>query len=173
MAVESTYPLVPVPSPGAPGFVEGEGVSPATFFDFIGIGVLTPFQRGANDFVNGGGVAFLQSMIGEVLGVRGDSDFTQGELPWRTEFGSLLHHLRHQNNDEVLAELGQVHVVDALARWIPQIRVKAVDISKEKGPGGEETVLLIILRYDVIGLNQAGNEVLIPDVEQTVTLQAA
>ncbi len=173
MAVESTYPLVSVPASPSPGFTEGEGFSPATFADFIGIGILTPFQRAANDFVNGGGTKFLQSMIGQVLAVRSDSDFTSGELPWRTEFGSILHHLRHQSNDEVREELAQVHVADALARWIPQIRLKAVVVSAEQGPDGRNNVLRIVLRYDVIGLNQAGNEVLIPDVDQTVTLQAA
>jgi uncharacterized protein len=62
----------------------------------------------------------------------GSSDFTQGELPWRTEFGSLLHLLCHQKNDRVLQELARVYVVDALKRWEPRVVVTSVQIAREQ-----------------------------------------
>lgn len=142
--------------------------------DFIGFGILTPFRRGAADFVAGGGVELVQSMVGQVLGTRAGSDFTQGEVPWRGDFGSLLHFLRHQKNDQIRAELGRIYVVEALSRWVPQIRVKDVEITRELGPDQtqERNVLAIGLVYDIIGLRQAGNDVLVPDVSQAVTLAA-
>ncbi len=175
MATESTYTLIPdAPTPS--GVAVGEAAKvPAGFPDFIGFGILTPFRRGAADFVAGGGLELLQSHIGQVLATRAGSDFTQGELPWRGDFGSLLHLLRHQNNTQVLEELARIYVAEALARWVPQIRLKDVTITRELGPDQtrERNVLAIRLVYDVIGLRQAGNEVLVPGVLQTVTLSAA
>ena len=144
------------------------------FPDFLGFGILTPFRRGAADFVAGGGEEIIRSMVGQVLGTRAGSDFTEGELPWRGDFGSLLHLLKHQNNTQVLEELGRIRVAEALSRWIPQIRLKEVVITRELGPDQtrERNVLVIALVYDIIGLRQAGNEVLVPNVRQTVRLAA-
>ena len=148
---------------------------PSGFSDFIGFGILTPFRRGPADFVAGGGVELVQSMVGQVLGTRSGSDFTEGELPWRGDFGSLLHLIRHQKNDQIREELARIYVVEALSRWIPQIRVNDVEITQELGPGEtrERNVLVIRIVYDIIGLRQAGNEVLVPNVSQTVRLAAA
>lgn len=140
--------------------------------NFIGFGILTPFRRGPADFVAGGNLEILQSMISQVLGTKSGSDFTQGELAWRDDFGSLLRLLKNQNNDLVRAELARVYVVDALARWIPQIRIKDVEISRQVGPQGEENILAIRMVYDVIGINRPGNVVLLPDVVQVVLLAA-
>ncbi len=171
MPSELTYPIAPAAAPGessqsTPGF------SPVQFVDFIGFGIITPFRRGSNDFVSSGNLPFLQSLISQVLGTASDSDYTQGELPWRTEFGSLVHFIRHQTNNDVAAELGRVYVADALARWVPQIRLNRINVEKKKGPDGRLTVLLISLNYDVIGINRPGNDVLIPNVNQSVALAA-
>ena len=96
------------------------------------------------------------------------SDFTQGELPWNTAFGSLLHLLRHQKNDAVLQELARVHVVDALKRWEPRVRVTSVQVTRERQEG--ENVLSIRIRYDVISANVPGNNVILPGLEQTVVV---
>jgi uncharacterized protein len=90
--------------------------------EFLGFGLLRPFRRDQKaDFAAAGGGALIRSAVGQILGTVGSSDFTQGELPWRTEFGSLLHLLRHQKNDRVLQELARVYVVDALKRWEPRV----------------------------------------------------
>ncbi len=98
----------------------------------------------------------------------GSSDFTQGELPWRTEFGSLLHLLRHQKNDRVLQELARVYVVDALKRWEPRVVVTAVQVAREQQDG--ENVLAVRLRYNVISTNVPGNNVILSGIEQTVRM---
>jgi phage baseplate assembly protein W len=96
----------------------------------------------------------------------GASDFTQGEIPWRTDFGSLLHLLRHQKNDRVLEELGRVYVVDALKRWEPRVIVTSVQVAREEHDG--ENVLAIRLRYNLISSNVPGNNVVLSGIEQTV-----
>ena len=77
--------------------------------EFLGFALLRPFRRDLrSDLAAAGGADVIKSAVGQVLGTVGASDFTQGELPWRTDFGSLLHLLRHQKNDRVLQELARV-----------------------------------------------------------------
>jgi phage baseplate assembly protein W len=111
-------------------------------------------------------------MIGQVLGTMAGSDYTEGEIPWRSDFGSLLHLLRHRNNDPVTAELARVYIGEALARWIPQIRLIDVRTEKRKGPEGEENVLEVRIKYRIVGIQQAGNEVLGQPISQSVYLPA-
>ena len=135
--------------------------------EFLGFGLLRPFRRDQKaDFAAAGGDALIRSAVGQILGTVGSSDFTQGELPWRTEFGSLLHLLRHQKNDRVLQELARVYVVDALKRWEPRVVVTSIQVAREQQDG--ENVLAIRLRYNVISTNVPGNNVILSGVEQTV-----
>jgi uncharacterized protein len=137
--------------------------------DFLGFGLLRPFRRDLrSDFAAAGGEQVIRSAVGQILGTVGASEVTDGELPWRTEFGSLLTRLRHQRNDYVLQELARVYVVDALQRWEPRVRVTEVGVTRERQDG--ENVLAIRLRYDVIESNAPGNNVLLAGIEQTVTL---
>jgi phage baseplate assembly protein W len=135
--------------------------------EFLGFGLLRPFRRDRKaDFAAAGGEALLRSAVGQILGTMASSDFTQGELPWRTEFGSLLHLLRHQKNDAVLQELARVYVVDALKRWEPRVQLTSVQVTRERDRG--ENVLAIRLRYNIISANVPGNNVLIEGVEQAL-----
>jgi phage baseplate assembly protein W len=137
--------------------------------EFLGFGLLRPFRRDRKaDFAAAGGEALVRSAVGQILGTMASSDFTQGELPWRTEFGSLLHLLRHQKNDAVLQELARVHVADAMKRWEPRVQLTSVQVTRERDRG--ENVLAIRLRYNIISANVPGNNVLVAGVEQTVTL---
>ncbi|MBI3184814.1 MAG: GPW/gp25 family protein [Myxococcales bacterium] len=135
--------------------------------ELLGNGLLRPFRRDAkSDWAAAGGEALVRSSVGQVLGTMAASDFTQGEVPWNTSFGSLLHLLKHQKNDAVLQELARVHVVDALKRWEPRVRVTSVQVSRERQNG--ENVLSIRVRYDLIDRQVPGNNVLLAGLEQTV-----
>ena len=135
--------------------------------EFLGFGLLRPFRRDRKaDFAAARGEALVRSAVGQILGTMASSDFTQGELPWRTEFGSLLHLLRHQKNDAVLQELARVHVADALKRWDPRVQLTSVQVTRERDRG--ENVLAIRLRYNIISANVPGNNVLLADVAQTI-----
>ena len=132
--------------------------------DLIGYGPLRPFQRGARDFVAGGGADAVKSAVGQILGTLGGSEYTQGEIPWRPELGSLLHLLRHQKNDVALQELARVYVTDALQRWEPRVRVTGVKVTRERQEGKD--VLAIRVRYGIVSTN--ASQVSIANVEQIV-----
>ena len=134
---------------------------------FLGFGLVRPFQRDLrSDFAAAGGEQLIRSAVGQILGTVGASDYTQGEVPWRTTFGSLLHVLRHQRNDHVLQELARVYVIDALKRWEPRVVVTSVQIMREQLEG--ENVLAIRVRYDIVSTNTPGNNVILPGIDQTV-----
>lgn len=135
--------------------------------EFLGFGLTRPFQRdGRADWAAAGGEQLVRSAVGQVLGTIGASEIIPGEVPWRTDFGSLLHRLRHQKNDGVLQELGRVYVVDALKRWEPRVVVTNVRITREQHDG--ENVLAIRLRYDVTSTNLPGNSVILSGIDQIV-----
>jgi uncharacterized protein len=95
-------------------------------------GLLTPFRRDRKrDFASGEGDELLASKVEQVLATEGSTLRSTGELPWRTAFGTPLEQLRHQRNDEVLAELGRVYVRDALQRWLPAARVVAILVQQD------------------------------------------
>lgn len=170
MPVSVSFPLLPelpaAPPSSAPG-AELEGPARGTGNEFLGFGLLRPFRRDLKaDFAADGGERLIRSAVGQILGTMAGSDFTQGELAWRTEFGSLLHLLRHQKNDAVLQELARVYVVDALKRWEPRVVVTSVNVTRERQDG--ENVLALRLRYNVISTNVPGNNVLLEGIEQVV-----
>jgi len=134
--------------------------------EHLGYGLVAPFRRDKKrDFAAAGGEELVRSSVMQVLGTVGASDFTQGEIPWRTEMGSLLSLLRHKKNDIILRELARVYVRDALRRWEPRIVVTGMDIQRLDPDGNK---LSIRLRYQVIQHNVSGNRVLLGPLEQTV-----
>jgi len=158
-------PEQPAPSPTAPF----ERAPARAGSEFLGHGILRPFQRDRrSDFAAAGGEALVRSAVGQILGTMAASDFTQGELPWRTEFGSLLHLLRHQKNDAVLQELARVHVADALKRWEPRVQLTSVHVTRERDRG--DNVLAVRVRYNLISANTPGNNVILAGMEQVVVL---
>lgn len=95
-------------------------------------GLLTPLRRDQKrDFASGRGPELLRSKVIQALATEGETPRSTGELPWRTAFGSGLHLLRHQGNDDVLASLAQVYVRDALQRWVPEIELVAVTVMRQ------------------------------------------
>lgn len=136
----------------------------------LGFGLLRPLRRDRKaDFAADGDDAVVRSAVGQVLATRASSEISQGEIPWRPEFGSLLYLLRHQKNDSVLQELARVYVVDALKRWEPRVIVKTVSVTRETQEG--DNILAVRLGYSLISRNVSGNQVLVPSVEQTVLVR--
>lgn len=177
MAVtEYTWPLATTPAPGIPADV---AVSPLDRVISVGAqahlgsGLLRPFRRDKkNDFANANGLALVKASVGQVLGTHASSDYTTGELPWRPEFGSLVHLLRHRLNDEGQQELARFYVLEALQTWEPRVLLKRASITQEKSPEGENTVLVVRIVYDVIQTNVDANQVVLPDVEQVQQIAA-
>ena len=96
-------------------------------------GLLTPFRRDRkHDFASGSGEKLLRSKVIQALMTEGATPLSSGELPWRTNFGSALALLRHQRNDAVLKELARVCGRDALAMWVPSVRLVALEVVQEE-----------------------------------------
>jgi len=97
-----------------------------------GRSLLTPFRRDRKrDIASGSGAELLRSKVVQALATEGETPQSSGELPWRTDFGSGLHLLRHQRNDEILGELARVYVRDALSKWVPEAEVVSVEASRD------------------------------------------
>ncbi len=80
--------------------------------------LLTPFRRDKKrDPAHGSGTELLKSKITQALMTQGETPYSSGEMPWRTEFGAAMQMLQHQQNDDVLVELARVYVKDAIERW--------------------------------------------------------
>ena len=122
-----------------------------------GVGPLSPFRRDQrNDFVSGSGAALLSSEIAQVLGTRADDGRMSGELPWRTDFGSLLHTIQFDNIDETMAALIRSRVAGALAHWLPQVKVKRVSLARVKNAYGD-IVAKCGITYDVVSVPGSNN----------------
>ncbi len=138
----------------------------------LGFGLVRPFRRdGRSDFVAQSGADLVRACIGQILGTlcSNDAGTTQGELPWRTDFGSLLALLRHRNfGDPATQQLARVYVAQAITRWEPRVRVKRVSVSSDTAPGGGLS-LVIRLSYEILA-GGAGNQVFVPDVAQVVVV---
>ena len=105
-------------------------------------GLLAPLRRDQKrDFASGSGADLLRAKVVQVLFTEGSTARTSGELPWRTAFGSGIHLLRHERNDEVLRELALVRVRDGLARWAPGVQVTELSVTRQ------DATLTIRLRY--------------------------
>lgn len=122
--------------------------------DFLGKGLVAPLVRDGNgDFKSASGLELIGSSVFTILGTIAQSDFTLGELPWRTEFGSLLTQLRHRNNDAIQREFADALVVQALKEQEPRISVAETEIVSE------ENRLSIKVKSRLIGFNVEDNKI--------------
>jgi phage baseplate assembly protein W len=138
-----------------------------TFKAFLGYGPIRPFRRdGRGDIAHAGGVTLVRSCVGQVLGTRASSEFVQGEIPWRPEFGSLLYLLRHRKNNTALGELARAWAQDALRTWEPRVRVTSVR------PFRQGRALYARVVFDIIDRNVAGNNVLVAGLEIILPIAA-
>lgn len=115
-------------------------------------GLLFPLQRdGRGDFLTSKNLnELIVAAIKQVLGVRGAGPVTQGELPWRTQFGSQTYRLRHSNNDEALVDIVKYFVLDALAKFETRILLLDTQITQETAPGfGPKSVLRVKVKYRI------------------------
>lgn len=137
---------------------------------FLGFGLVRPFVRDQKgDFATGEAEVLVRACVGQVLGTRGRNEKAEGEVPWRTDFGSLLYTLRHAPNDPVTTALAQTYIQDALARWEPRVRLRAVTYRTEKSRSdvkGGDDVLVASLVYDLVD----GGAVIQTNIQQDVRL---
>lgn len=131
---------------------------------FLGTGLLRPFRRDQkSDFASGSGLDNVKACVGQVLGTRATSAMAVGEVPWRSDFGSRLHLLRHKGNKETLGDLAVVMIEEALLRWEPRARVTLAEVV----PQANARVLLLRVRFNIV--DQSGR-VVTPDQSTDVPI---
>ena len=173
MVVSATWPLAPAPTPPSPTppSVSGVGIAtiPAGARVYLGTCVLRPFRRDEkNDFANDSGAALVAASVVQVLGTICDSGATRGELPWRTEFGSVIELLRHRNANEILEDLANIYVFEALQRWEPRAIVRDTQMLSEIIEGEAHVTLRVI--FDVAATNTPGSEIVARDLSVSLAL---
>ena len=105
-------------------------------------GLITPFQRDRKqDFAFCTGTRLALSNVEQVLMTQGATSSGAGELPWRCEFGSPLHILRHAPADQATQALARSYIETAFAQWLPELHLVSVTVSVEN------TQLRIYIRF--------------------------
>lgn len=140
-------PVVRTPPPAVVGEEQPYAPSESAATIVLGRGVVGPFQRdGRGDWATAEGEALVRANVEQILGTMCSSGRSHGELPWRPEFGSLVYMLRHGQNDDVLKELAQQYVVDALELWEPRVKIRKSRITNDPEAGKLE----IFVVYDIV-----------------------
>ena len=167
----SSWPLIPDVIPPAPVPPTLPAPIPAPRFEFspFGVGLIRPFQRDQkNDFAWAKDATLVIAAVGQILGTLCSSEFSEGELPWRPEFGSLLHLLRHRPNSPAINELAHTYVIDALQRWERRIVVTKTEVGKSLDEQGGFNSLVIKVRFNFIDFTTGS--VIFTDLEATVNV---
>ena len=165
----STWPLAdPTIPPVGPEAPSAPAIRPFSALDHFGKGLIHPFRRDKKgDFANQSGPELVKSAVSQILGTFASSDISEGEVPWRPDFGSLLYLLRHQPNNAMLQELARIHVAEAVGRWEPRVRITDVRTSKTKTNTSDDT-LEIAVRFNFIDLNTG--KVVFENLEMTIQI---
>lgn len=127
----------------------------ATPTDILLRGLAFPFTREATDFAVAESVDQVQQDIAMALTT------PRGTLPWRPDFGSDLHRLRHSNS-QAAAGIASNFVARCLERWVPYVRLQATSVSIEGG------ALRLNVVYRIVTGPLAQNEA----IKQSVTVSA-
>lgn len=169
----TSWPLIDGGTETAPQTVPPTGpkaipTKSAEFAPF-GYGLIRPFKRDQkSDFAAGQGAALVIAAMGQILGTVASSEFSQGELPWRPEFGSLIHLLRHRPNTAALDELAHQYIIDALARWERRIVITDSSVDRSFDVEGGLNSLTIRVRFNFVDL--ASSAVVFRDLETSITI---
>lgn len=132
-----------------------------------GVGLTRPLRRDKRqDFASASGVELVAAAVGQVLGTVCASESTGGELPWRTEFGSLLQLLRLSNASPALVEKARAFVALALQRWEPRAQVQQVRVLREQRPEG--IALAIRVTWNLVG--RGTDRIVVPGLETEIAL---
>ena len=142
-------------------------------FDFLGKGLKYPFRFQS---VSGGTEVsaatsrehdHIQESILQILGTR------PSERLMNPEFGSMLHNLVFEQNDEVLKGLIRHYVIDAIKRWEKRVVITGV-IFDDALQNINRNLLLVYISYTVVQ-SQVEGSLVYPfwrEFGRTVTLNA-
>ncbi len=116
--------------------------------DFLGVGWKTPLQINARGGIaKTGGEQKIKESIITILGT------AEGERVMRPTFGSKLHTLVFEPNNQITLELARHYATEALTLWEPRIEVSNVIVKSEPGHGR----ILIEVAYRIRDTNSPQN----------------
>ncbi len=118
-----------------------EGSVPASAGTLTGLAF--PLQRESRDLRSATTEELVRASIVQILGTRADDGRAHGELPWRPDFGSLLHRLQYMPVDDAFAALVETRVIGALSQWEPRIRVTKTVVERVDTEGGVRAVVQV------------------------------
>lgn len=110
--------------------------------NFIGNGITLPLELVSGRPPLKTGFDLIKSSIKMIL------DWSFGSRPFLSEFGSRLNELLEEPNDDILQNVAQVFVKDAISTWEKRIELISADISRNN-----DTTLSITLVYRVVNSN--------------------
>lgn len=125
-------------------------------FDFLGKGLKYPFRFQS---VSGGTEVsaatsrehdHIRESILQILGTR------PGERLMNPEFGSRLHDLVFEQNDEVLKGLIRHYLIDAIKRWEKRVVITGVSFAGV-AKNTDQNMLFIHISYRLIRSQEEGN----------------
>lgn len=122
---------------------------------FLGHGIPRPFRRdGKGDYVNVSSVPLVEAAIGQVVATQAQSGKNHGELPWRPEFGSRVHLLRHAPNNAALDPIADTYVAMAIERWEKRVIVNEVRVGRTETSDGGLNTMELHINYSIAGRTQ-------------------
>lgn len=175
MPTSYSWPLLPDAAPAAPTPTQAAEVSATQAAaatsrglpSFLGTGIMRPFRRDEkNDFAVGAGVDLVKSRIGQIIGTKANSATTPGELPWRSDFGSRVHLVRHRNNNVVSDDLATLYVREAVAKWEPFVSSTSATVSRTFDQRAKE----VLVKFNIV---DAGGRVTAANQDALVPFQPA
>ncbi len=106
--------------------------------DYLGIGLRDPLllQNGEGVTITGAGL--IEQSIGRILGEQ------VGERFFGYDFGSRIDEILFEPNDEVLIDLLQMFVFEAVARWEKRVKIDTVNIVQDGAKIYAEVTVLIL-----------------------------
>lgn len=119
-------------------------------FERFGRGVVFPLRRdGKGNFENASGREKFRNNLALILGTRGGTERQPGEVPWRPEFGALLHQIKHEPVTGRARALARYYVIDAFGRFEPRARVieSRIEAIEDEEAG---TTLEITVVYETV-----------------------
>jgi len=139
---------------------------------FLGKGITHPFRRLGGDFENAEEEANVISAVKLILGTRAavPGVGSQGELPWRTDFGSKMHLLKHSPNNEAQSHLARQYAIEALTKWEPRIIIKEVTARSVDTDAGKRRAILVRVLFNFVSTNTQNNQVFSNDLLAEVSI---
>lgn len=121
-------------------------------FDFLGCGLKFPFTLQSTS----GGTAVSEEQEHIEESIRQILSTSPGERLMQPEFGSKLKSLIFEQDDEILADLLNYYITEAILTW--EKRVTVIEVAVDSSSVGKDVNLVkVLISYQIITTQTEGN----------------